>query len=168
MNCTQWEERLALLAGGEAPDHEAEWHVAECPGCAALLAELRADHSLLASTELPWGAAEALRARVMERLGSRRRVWWWIPAPAAAAAALVWMLWPDPRPVAPPAVAVWRAPAPEVRGCGAGAFACQTAPSRLPRERPLAGEATTEFVKLLTDDEDVVILWAMDAKGDTR
>jgi hypothetical protein len=125
----------------------------------------------LAGDDPPEAALAAVRARVLAGLAEpRRRPWlWWIPAPALAAAALVvWFAWPRPADVPPPPVLA-RAPQAQL----ADARGSVTArPTRRPTEpRPKGAVASlvpvqnTEFAKLLTDDPDVVILWAVGPNG---
>jgi len=83
MSCRDWEERMALYAGGDAGPAEAaavERHAAECAGCQALLNGLRQNMELLRGAHRePVEAAHfaAVRARVMEEIGRESKPWWW-------------------------------------------------------------------------------------------
>lgn len=115
----------------------------------------------------PPGALAAVRGRVLEQSQRRRVAWWkWSLAPGAAAAAvLAVMLWPRhsdvvlPAPEAPPVAAP------------AEALAPPPAPQRAPAPvRPKTvklrtPEKQTEFIRLFTDDPDVVIYWSLETKG---
>ena len=71
MSCVDWEERIALYAGGDLAAAEAqavERHVAECGGCQLLLSGLRESLGLLREAHgEPVEAAHfaAVRARVI-------------------------------------------------------------------------------------------------------
>ena len=92
-------------------------------------------------------------AEVRERVLRPRRWWpWLVPVPVMIAVAVMTMRLPDVLPLtvklpAPPApqVAVSK-PAPVIR--------------RAPKPRP-----PDLFVKLVTDDPDVVIFWSVDSQG---
>lgn len=158
MNCQELELDLALYAGGDLEDAAAvDNHLAGCAACRALVAELRElrdDLADLREVELP--SLAAIRPR-------RRARWPWLAGAIAAGLVLFALLRPGE--VAPPPRLAWAPAAPVVE---------------IPRPRPVippvhhaapaaAALATeTSFVKLLTDDEDVVILWAMNSKGELR
>ncbi len=124
MNCTDWEERLALYAGGDLPAAKAvevERHLAECAGCQLFASGLREGLELLqgAHEEVPAPAHfAAVRARVLAQLERERRPFWrraWVYGLVAAAAA-IWMAvavrpsrWVVPP---PPVVAVVNGPNP--------------------------------------------------------
>ncbi|MGO9241303.1 MAG: hypothetical protein ACLQBJ_10880 [Bryobacteraceae bacterium] len=145
----------------------------------------------LHSEELPAAALAEVRAGVREKLARRRMrfaAWLWAPAGVAVAALALIVLTPAFRPAPALKVAV-RAPA------GPGIEMLRKAPA-VPLEnaaiaprasrgnsvktRPGDGEnralarsgepqqERTEFIKMYTDDPDVVILWAMNSKGETR
>lgn len=183
MNCVEWEERIALYAGGDLAAAEAtavELHVAGCSGCQLLLSGLRQSLDLVRQAhEEPIEAAHfaAVRTRVLaeiERAPARRwRMALWFAAAAAAVLLLV-TLRPStparkpveqamaPAPVPPPAVVP--APAavapPVVRPQVRRRPAPQVA-RRLPQE-----PGHQMVVKLLTDDPDVVIYWITETKGE--
>jgi hypothetical protein len=114
-----------------------------------LLGELR-------NEDLPDSAAAAVRARVLAAVKTpRRNAWRWAWAPALGAAALLALLIPRPAEIAPPP-SMARAPqAPPVLE----ARATVPARPRPARRKPVL--VYTEFIKLMTDDPDVVIYWAM-------
>ena len=170
MNCVEWEERVALHAGGDLAAGEAaavEEHLGECPGCQVLWSGLREDLAALraAHADLPDAAHfTAVRSRVMAELESQARPWWkglWVFGSAAAMAALVVLLavWPrGPVPVAPrilasiPAAPLVLAPLPP---------AAAPAPVRPRREAALLAAARREplTIKLQTSNPNIVIYW---------
>lgn len=181
MNCSEWEERIALYAGGDASPSEAagvERHLAECVACQVLASGLKQSLELLREAHRePLAEAHfaAVRARVMERLENRRRPWWkraWVYGPAAAVAAVVLVfLRPVPHQVTKPRASVaivtpaptpapWPAPPPPA-----------VARRRPVRRRvtpapPKVSAAGPEMVKLMTDDPDVVIYWLFEKRGE--
>ena len=189
MNCVDWEERIALYAGGDLAPETAETverHVAECAGCQVLLSGLR--ESLALAREVHAEAVEAahfaaVRARVLaelERAPARRWRFAWGFAMAAAAAVLLLVLWPRPE---PKTVTQARVPAPVVDQSGADSPVRGGPPgpparvSRTVRPRRKAGPGGPErtrgsappepmVVKLLTNDPDVVIYWITGTKGE--
>ena len=172
MNCVEWEERIALYAGGDLARAEAqpvERHVAKCAGCQVLLSGLRESLALVREAHgEPIEAAHfaAVRARVLaglERAPARRWRYAWAGALAAAAAVLLVGLWP--RPELHMAVPIPKAPA-------APAIA-RTVPPPHPRAlakprppEPVQQASAPMVVKLLTDDPDVVIYWITGTKGE--
>jgi anti-sigma factor RsiW len=169
MNCAEWEERVALYAGGDLAEEEAsrvERHLGECAGCRVLASGIRQTLETLreAHADLPLEAAfGAVRARVMERAAVRRRFGWacGFAGAAAAALAVVLLVGAERQPAPPPPLALVRVPAapPE-------AFVI---PKRAkPVVRPAAeARARTEplLIKLVTDNPDVVIYWIAETKG---
>ena len=170
MNCVEWEERIALYAGGDLSRTEAqavERHLAECAGCQLRLSGLRASLSLVQEAHNePIEAAHftAVRARVLaeiERGQARRWRFAWMSAMAAAAVVLLAVIWPRPElhlvlptpssPVAPVVAKVVLPPTPKV-----------VVRAKL---RP-AEPSEPMVVKLLTDDPDVVIYWITGTKGE--
>lgn len=178
MNCLQWEERVALYAGGDLAGAEAQavqLHVAECPGCQVLLSGLR--ESLAMMQEAHGEAVDAahfaaVRARVMAevegRQGSR---WWrlaWMPALVAAAAVAFAILWPRPElrmavpmPSAPTSPAIAKVKLPVARPMPVRVSPPVVANVRLQQE-----PAQPVVVKILTNDPDVVIYWITGTKGE--
>ncbi|MBN9659043.1 MAG: hypothetical protein J0H49_12740 [Acidobacteria bacterium] len=135
----------------------------------------------LKDEELPLGAAEAVRARVLSEISkpSRRRWWWWALAPVLATALVLVAVIPfDRKPLEPPPL-IARAPAAPKLDVRPPVPAWRQAAARPVRHQPKAEPAApaqpvlttpgeTQFVKLITDDPDVVILWAMNSKGAER
>jgi hypothetical protein len=195
MNCVDWEERIALYAGGDLAPAEAppvERHVAECTACRVLLSGLRESLSLVREAHgEPVDAAHfaAVRARVLAELedGPARR--WrlgWVYAMAAAAAVLLVFAWPRQ---AKKSVALAPVPAAKFAGSGAGTVVRGGPPgpalrhSRVLREAHARGPGSPlrtkgpappnpdhpgepMVVKLLTSDPDVVIYWITGTKGE--
>lgn len=175
MNCRNWEERIALHAGGDLPPKEAaetEAHLQDCAGCRDFAAELGEHVAWMreAQRDLPVQADFAtMRAGVLERLEPRRRPvasWLVWAGGLAAIATLVFLLVRSPRSEPPkpaPQVALVKPPVQRVESP-------PTRPTRRPRSRTHAvhPKETPEplMVKLITDDPDVVIYLVVDPKGD--
>jgi hypothetical protein len=186
-HCEQWQERIALAAGGDLALEEqaaVERHTAACEACRGMLGSVREGLAILREAHaepIEAGHLPAMRARVMAEVGARRRRGWlWaaVLAGAAAAAAMIWT-----RPVVAPQlqhVATVRQPAPTVTAedCGADPLDCAgrarpagarkasksrsrgagSRPGSLSYDRP-AAQAQQVVVKLITDDPNVVIYW---------
>ena len=172
MNCSVWEERIALYQGGDLPAgqmEEVERHLCECAGCQIFAGGLKETLQVLRAShaDVPAGAHfTAVRARVLAEVKKARRpVWRRVLAWSAAAAVLLVIAGAASlyRPVPPPPlVALARPAAPELR-----VRLLTPPPARRPRVRKPAapaGEAVT--IKLLTDNPDVVIYWIADRKGE--
>ena len=178
MNCRDWEERIALHAGGDLPSAEAaevERHLRECAGCQVLASGLKQSLALLKEAhDEPLAAAHfsAVRARVMAELEQKRRplwAWAWSFGLAAAAVALLVTLalrpgrTPERRaPVVavnhPPVVVAHEpaVPPPPHRRVVRRVVRPPIVPDT-PDPEPL-------IVKLQTDDPNVVIYWIADRK----
>ncbi|MGC4051231.1 MAG: hypothetical protein QM757_17865 [Paludibaculum sp.] len=139
----------------------------------------------LKDEELPLGATEAVRARVLSEISkpARRRRWLWALVPVAVAALVLVAVIPfDTKPMAPPPLIAKTPAAPELAILVAvhkPAPVLKTATARTTSTQPKAetgvpvqtmqpAPGETQFVKLMTDDPDVVILWAMNSKGAER
>ncbi len=169
MSCQDWELRLAADETGP----EVEAHLAECPACRELAAELRANSEVLA----------ALCDEVMPPVVLPRRApspWRWA---AAVAAMLVagFGLWHAFGPARTPTSTITvRAPlvdAPKVEP-PLPVIAQARVPSRRPAvKRPSwrlvgfnettdeeDGPRTQALVRMVTSDPDVVIYWLIDSK----
>ena len=192
MNCRDWEERIALYAGGDLPAAqvaEAERHLADCPGCQLLAGGLRQGLGALREAhEEPLEEAHfaAVRARVLAELERERRPVWrraWVYGLAAALVlAAMWAGRPKNRvgprriedrlvaAVEPPPLPfqpVLR-PIPAVRAHGThrqpppAPAGFDAAPAQ-----PQAQEATgTLMVKLASDDPTVAIYWIAETRGE--
>jgi hypothetical protein len=152
MNCVEWEERIALAAGGDLCDAATDRHVADCPGCQLLLSGLR--QTLAELRDVPDEIAPAhyasVRARVLAEVARPHRRWWLLPILATPALLL---LWPLPKVEPLPMRAIAAPPAPAL-----------TIPSRKraaakPKPEPL-------LVKIETDNPDVVIYWIAETRGE--
>lgn len=195
MNCVDWEERIALYAGGDlapAETQAVEGHVAECAGCQVLLSGLRESLSLAREAHgEPVDAAHfaAVRARVLAEVENRPARRWrlgWMYAMAAAAMVLLVFAWPRP---AKKSVAQAPVPAAKFAGSGRGPLVRDEPPGHpahasrraLARRTPGPGgpgrtrgsapptpdqQAEPMVVKLLTNDPDVVIYWITGTKGE--
>jgi hypothetical protein len=114
----------------------------------------------LGEEDIPANALVSVRARVAERTrrtGTPWLRWAWAPA---AAVVLALVLWPEPVAVDPPPLLASTPAVPEVAWT-------KTEKRRLPVLRPpVPVERETQFIRLFTDDPDVVILWSLETKGD--
>lgn len=150
-NCSGWEIPIALWVecdGGDGVDE----HLASCEACRLFAAELRESQRMLhalAEEPLPTGTIRV----------PRRRAWVWMwPVPAAACALwLMLLLRPLPAPLRLN-VAVWKPAAPAVVR-----IARPTASVPRPAPRP-----ETNFIRMETEDENVVILWIAEMEGDGK
>ena len=177
MNCSDWEERVALHAGGDLPPAEAaevERHLRECAACQVLASGFEQSLALLREAHnepLAPAHFSAVRARVVAELEQKRRplwAWAWSLGLAAALVALLVMLALRPG-RAPehraPVVAVNHPPV-------VVAHEPAVAPPPHPRvarraARPIVPDAPDPeplIVKLQTDDPNVVIYWIADRK----
>ena len=154
MNCVEWEQRIALAAGGDLVDPAVDRHVADCPGCQLLLSGLRQTLSDLrnAPDEISPAHYAVVRARVLAEVARpRRRALWLLPILAAPALLLLRPL-PNVEPL--PARAIVAPPAPPLT-------VLRSAPAaRKPKPEPL-------LVKLETDNPDVVIYWLAESTGES-
>jgi len=189
MNCSNWEERIALYAGGDLQAQETadvDRHLADCEGCRDFAAGLKESLQLMRSIhEEPVAEAHfaAVRARVMGELEGSRLPWWrsaWAYGFSAAALALFLILTLVPRRRVERPI---RAEA--VREQGIPAIRRDVAPAPAPlhrvhpvhavrHQRPLPilpvsvppDPGPPAVVKMLTDDPDVVIYWITDNSGE--
>jgi Putative zinc-finger len=179
MSCGDWEDRIALYAGGDLGPADAqalEGHLAECAGCQLLLSGLRENLGWLRDAhDEPVEAAHfaAVRARVLAKLEPRGRERWryaWLYAMAVAAVVLVVAVWPRPprilvlpMPPAPAAAVAQVVRAPVARAIQA---------THRKRARRVVGEPEEKagplLVELVTDDPDIVIYWIADSKGESK
>ena len=193
MSCRDWEERIALHAGGEQTGEQAaevERHLAECAGCRETAAAYGWGLELLREAHRePIAPAHyaAVRARVLAELGRERRPGWrrpwvWGLAAAVAVAALVMFLRPVPvgragvptsfvgPPAFLPSAPVAQVSPPEAETAGANPAAQRRHPTlaQVKQEGRPGGPPHLEAVtiKLLTDDPNVIIYWIADRKGE--
>jgi anti-sigma factor RsiW len=163
MSCVEWEELVALHAGGDLTGAEAaavERHLGECSACQLLWSGVRESLAVLqaAHAELPAAADfTAVRSRVRAELERRAQPWGrlaWISGVAAAAVLLlVLAFWPA-RVTVPeaPRMLARIPPAPEAR------VRVRQAAARAAR-RPGRAPMT---VKWQTADPKIVIYWIAD------
>jgi hypothetical protein len=162
MSGCEWEERVALYAGGDLASAEVERHIAECASCQLLLSGVRESLTLMqAAHGEPVDSAHyaAVRARVLaeiERAPARRWRFAWMYAMTAAAVVLAIAMWP--RPELRLTLSMPQAP-------GAQAIARVELPKLLPKRQ---SQTETVIMKIETDNPDVVIYWITESKGDTK
>lgn len=185
MNCSEWEEQIALYLGGDLTSEESsevKRHLGDCLGCQVFASGLKESMALLQGLHhepIDTAHFAAVRARVMSELEGGRHSWWrtaWVYGLAASAAALFLLLALHPSaPVAPRHVA-GTAAAPDVpvtaRAAGLDTPVKVAHRRRSATRRSRSGEgirvtpAPPIVVKLLTDDPDVVIYWITDKSGE--
>ena len=179
MNCKEWEERIALYAGGDVTPAETasvEKHMADCAQCRSFAAKLREQLSMLRAVhDEPIADAHftALRTRVLSELNRVQPDWWrrrWIYAAGVAGIAILAILVaPRHRIEAPRPPQVAIQPAPEKASVADAAvnpavrpLVRHTRPRRLVASRAPVGPpepADPMVIKLMTNDPDVVIYW---------
>lgn len=179
MNCPEWEEAIALYAGGDLDARrslEVEQHLAACAGCQIFasgimecLEAMRAGHR----QEISGAHYAAVRARLLAKL--QPAPWWrrrWLSAAAlAAVAGCAWWLavlnGKLHQPVPPPQVALVRPPAPQPKPIPASS--ARAMPQRRvhpPHLRKPAATGEPLTVRMVTDDPNVVIYWITNPKGE--
>ena len=180
MNCKDWEERVALHAGGDLAAADAadaagvERHLAECAGCRMLWSGIKQSLELLqgahAEAEAP-GIYTAVRGRVLAKLEAGRMPWWrrgWVVGLAAAVAVMVVALasWPVPKvEILLPRVIAVIPPAPAAQALQAVRRQARGLPYRRRVVSPeQAGKTPRQplMVRLVTDDPNVIIYWIAD------
>jgi hypothetical protein len=112
----------------------------------------------LRDEELPGAALTQVRARVLGQVRPRRATWWrwsWVPALAAGLAVVTFVPRQQPPVEPPPLIAKAPAAQPLIR----------PAPRRA---KPVPPIPETQFARILTDDPNVVILWALNSEGESR
>lgn len=173
MNCREWEEAIALYAGGDLEGTrrlEVERHLAGCPGCQifasgmlACVEAMRAGHR----EEIAEAHFAAVRARVLAQLRPApwwRRRWLQVGAIAAVACSAWWVEMVNERihrPVPPPQVALARPPAPLLVMPASAVLASPRTAAPLKR-----APAEELVVRIVTDNPDVVIYWIANPKGE--
>src|SRR2546423_1685664 len=86
MSCSQWEQKLALYAGGDLAFSEApgvESHLRECPDCRIFLDRMNQSLALLQTDDLDLPAVEAMHRRTMLALQPASHRYWRYAAAAA-------------------------------------------------------------------------------------
>ena len=172
MRCIEWEERVALHAGGDLTGAEAvevERHLGECSACQVLWSGVRESLAVLqaAHVELPAAAHfTAVRSRVIAELERNARPWRrlaWISGVAAVAALLLLALWPARVVQEAPRMLAWIPPATKEAPVALVAPAVRS-PVR-PRVRQavaLVSRREPLTIKLQTADPNIVIYWIAD------
>ncbi len=190
MRCREWEERIALRAGGDLDDQAVERHLQECAECREFAAGLRESLDLLRGAhaeEIPAAAFTAVRARVLARLA---RPWWkraWVYAAAAVVllAAGIGLRRPGRTPDVGQAVSPSNQPPSggadhrlswSANGWQAKLRNGLPAVAPAPHRVRLAGDkkrspaphrkAETILVKIETGNPDIVIYWIAETKGE--
>lgn len=158
--------------------------------------ELDAVLAALHDEDLPESALASVRAGVRERIqaGHRKRIWTaWLSLAAAAAVACVVVAIPwtvstlplaSPRAPQVDSMALARPSTLREEARFKPGRSLKAAPPRAASSRSmvlekvreerenappeLAREEQTQFMRIITDDPNVVILWAMNSKGETR
>ncbi len=182
MNCTNWEERIALYTGGDLPvaeSAEVERHLTDCPACQMFASGLRESLEFLRDADRDEIAPvhfAALRARVLSQLENAGRPWWqqgWVYALSGAMAVLVLMLALRPAPPSHPRQAARTQAPPPVVEVPAPVSAPPAAQVRRVATRrrirpaaPRRDPGPPIVVKLVTDDPEVVIYWIADKSGE--
>jgi hypothetical protein len=158
MNCVEWQERIALHAGGDAGPAEAatvEQHLGECAGCQVFWSGMKESLAVLREVhaELPEAAHfAAMRARVIGEIEGSRHGWRrlaWISA-VAAMAVLAMTLWPSRTAVPAPQRMMAAIPS-------APLVVSPARPTHVARVRPEKREPLT--IRLQTSDPNIVIYW---------
>lgn len=156
MSCAEWQEQVALYAGGDEAGPDVAAHVEGCQACAEYARDLRlAIAQWRVLPELPEEALREVRRRVHARLDRPRTMAWWLAA--AAAVVLLALLIPknlafreDNLTVSLPAPPG----APKVTMSAAEPVRVVARVSRASRKKA----PPASMIKILTDDPDVVIL----------
>lgn len=154
MSCLEWQEAIALHAGGDLRGTQAagvERHLEQCAACRSLATRVR--EMLDALGDLPpvtEAHCAAVRARVLSQIAKRRRPWWAIGLAAALATILITAVAVRERRQSPPLPRVTlQLPTPPAL----------PAPVR-------AKPGATVMVRLMTDDPDIVLYWIAENKGE--
>jgi len=166
MNCMEWEERVALHAGGDLAGGEAEEverHLADCPGCQVFWSGMREALATLQDAhadDVPAAVFTSVRAGVMAEIERGRKAWRrlaWVSGVGIAAMVLVGLaIRPGPLPGPPPRVGVQIPAAELVRTAERGG----PPPRRL--QPGLTAPPSRVLVKLQTADPKIVIYWIAD------
>ncbi|MBM3738334.1 MAG: hypothetical protein FJW39_21335 [Acidobacteria bacterium] len=109
-----------------------------------LLASMRGD-------PVPPDVLARVRSRVEERTRARRAPWFWLAAATAAVVAAV-LVWPEPRVVDPPRVALRWPVAPVVVAANRPA-----PPPVVAQRRVVPGRAPVNLIRIETPDPEVVL-----------
>jgi hypothetical protein len=165
MNCTQWEERVALFAGGDlaaAEAAEVERHLAGCADCSefhdglcATLDTLHEEHH----TEIASVHFTAVRTAVISEIQRERKVWrrlaWASGVGIAAALLLGISLRPGPLPAPPPRIAT------VIPAASLERTPDRPSPAPTVVRKPRVSREPV-LVKLQTADSKIVIYWIAD------
>ncbi len=117
----------------------------------------------LRDEELPAAALTQVRARVLGHVQPRRATWWrwaWVPVLAAGLAVMTFVPRQQSPVEPPPLIALAPASQPLSRPAPAAARRVKPAAQKYVEE--------TQFARILTDDPNVVILWALNSEGESQ
>jgi anti-sigma factor RsiW len=165
MNCVEWEERIALHAGGDlAPGEsaEVERHLAGCPACHEFWTGLCGTLNILRDEHragIDPAHFTAVRSNVIAEIERGRKTWRrlaWVSGVGIAAALMIGLaLRPAPLPAPPLRVAV------RIPSVPLTPRAEKPANSRL-QAKSLPHKGQPVLIKLQTDDPKIVIYWIAD------
>ena len=175
MNCSDWEQEIA----SESESASLEEHLRVCGHCRDFAVELERNRVALQAVEIHPAAFDAVRLRVLNEIGAKKRrgAWWAWPASAAAVcvailcASVILQSWKNP---APPMPMVATRNPPKIERTSAPLPPVVRAHHRVRRHfGPVTASAGPAHhpeplvVKMLTNDPDVIIIWLVDQKGDS-
>ncbi|HEY3441459.1 MAG TPA: hypothetical protein VGK29_11930 [Paludibaculum sp.] len=116
----------------------------------------------LRDEDVPGAALAQVRARVLAEVRPARTKWWhWAWVPALAAALVVVAIVPRQQPIMEPPPLLARAPAAQPLS--------RPVPPIVRRVQPATPRSEeTQFARILTDDPNIVILWALNTEGESQ
>ena len=150
-------EECELLLAQDEIDQEVDAHLAGCPNCRSLAAELQANaHAMRALGEEVIPAAQVQHRPAYP--------WWKWTSAAAAVVITLGAAWWASRPAKPPQIVSIDVKVTGVAPKAEVPYVKAEIPERLPSAIPIVPVANKEplRVKMLTADPDVVIYWLID------
>jgi anti-sigma factor RsiW len=157
MNCSRWEEKLALHAGGDLEPADAaqiESHLRDCESCRSLFDDIRQSLAMLVGEPVDSAAIDAVRERTLSALRpARLHLWRYAAALCLMLGGMSWWAGPTTLP-GPPAVTV-AVPPPALPPLPTPVIV--TVPAK--RVRKVVEKHESVVVKLQTADPDIVIYW---------